>query len=191
MSYNVMVGTSSGGVNIVSPNSNTSTGLHRISGMGNAQLGTTFTLRNLQRGVTFFWKVQAIDNSWKGSTFASGPNFTFTPFIQASGLNVPDRDGASAVLSWIRGNGTNSIVFLREANTGTASPSNGSTYTANTVFKSGSQIGTTGWYCVYNGPQSTVSVTNLKANTDYIFQVMEYTGLSYDISASTQNPYNF
>jgi hypothetical protein len=191
MSYNVMVGTSSGGVNVVSPNSSPASGLHRLAGMGNTQTGTSFALRNLQRGVSYYWKVQAVDNSWKGSAFAAGTNFTYNSVIQPSALSVPVRDGASATLSWIRGNGSNCVVFLKEANTGTASPVNGSVYTSNTVFKSGTQIGTSGWYCVYNGPLSTVSVTNLKANTDYIFQVVEYTGTTYDSSVSTGNPFTF
>ncbi len=191
ISYNVMVGTSAGGINIVSPNSNTTTGMHRISGMGNAQLGTSFVLRNLQRGVTYFWRVQAIDNSWKGSTFASGPNFTYTPVIQSSGLNVPEKDGASAKFTWNRGNGTACVVFLKEANSGTAAPSNGTVYAASPVFKSGSQIGSTGWYCIYNGTLNTVNVTNLKANTDYIFQVIEYTGTTYDNTIVTDNPLTF
>lgn len=187
LSYNVMVGTSLGDVNVVSPNS-AADGFHRISGMGNGQLDTTFILRNLPRGVTYYWKVQAVDNSWKGGAFTAGPNFTYTALIQASALNVPVRDGGSATLVWTRGNGTNCVVFLREANSGAALPVNGSIYTGSTIFKSGTQIGTSGWYCVYNGIASNVIVTNLKANTDYIFQVIEYTGTTYDISTSAENP---
>lgn len=190
LSYNVMVGTSLGAVNVISPNA-AADGFHRISGMGNCQTDTTFILRNLPRGVTYYWKVQAVDNSWKGGTFTAGPNFAYTALIQASSLNVPVKDGASATLAWTRGNGTNCVVFLKEANTGTAIPSNGSVYTSSSVFKSGTQILATGWYCVYNGAASKVSVTNLKANTDYIFQVFEYTGTTYDISTLTGNPLTF
>lgn len=190
MTYNVMVGTSSGGVNIVSPNS-AADGYHRISGMGNGQTDTTFILKNIPKGVTYYWKVQAVDNGWKGSSFSSGPNFTYTASVQASYLNAPVIDGASATLTWSRGNGTNCAVFLKEANTGTAIPSNGTTYTGSSVFKSGSQIGITGWYCVYNGSGTTVNVTNLSAKKDYIFQVFEYTGSAYDLTTATGNPYTF
>jgi hypothetical protein len=193
ISYNVMVGTSSGGINVISPNAG-SDGSHRVANMGNGQLGTSFILRNLPRGVTYYWKVQAIDNSWKGSSFASGPNFTYNIPVQAAALNVIEADGASATLAWTRGNGTNCAVFLKESNTGTASPVNGVTYSASTIFKSGSQINTSGWYCVYNGTGSKVSVTNLNPNTDYIFQVIEYVStpsISYDTSTSPENPLTY
>jgi len=190
ISYNVMVGTTAGGVNILSPNS-AADGFHRISGSGNGQLGTSLVLRKIPKGVTLYWKVQAVDNSWKGGAFATGPNFTYASSIQASALNVPARDGGNATLSWSRGNGTNCVVFLKEANTGSALPSNGSTYTASSVFKTGTQIGTSGWYCVYNGFGGSVNVTNLKVKTDYIFQVIEYTGTIYDTSTSTENPSAF
>lgn len=195
LTYNIMVGTSSGAVNILSPDSRTSDGMRLMSGMGNAQLDTTFTLRNLTRGLTYYWKVQAVDNSWKGSAFTAGPNFVYNAVIQAGSLNVPVVDGSSATLSWTRGNGTNCAVFLREANSGNALPVNGTGYSSNSIFKSGTQISTSGWYCVYNGTATTVNVTNLKAATDYIFQVVEYTGSgatsSYDISTSLENPVTF
>ncbi len=194
MTYNLMVGTSAGGVNVVSPNA-ASTGIYRAAGIGNAQHDTTFILRNLQRGVTFYWQVQAVDNSWKGSPFTSGPNFTYNVSLRAGSLAVPVKDAVSATLTWSRGNGANCAVFLKEAASGSATPVNGFTYAGNAVFKSGTQIGTSGWYCVYNGTASAVSVSNLKANTDYVFHVTEYTGsgasTNYDISTGIDNPLTF
>jgi hypothetical protein len=49
ISYNIMVGTSSEGIDVVSPNSS-DTGFRKISGMGNSQLDTTFILKNIKKG---------------------------------------------------------------------------------------------------------------------------------------------
>jgi len=195
MTYNLMVGTSGGAINILSPGSRTTDGMRTISGMGNARHDTSFLIRNLPRGNTYYWKVQAVDNGWKGSAFVSGPNFLYSAVIQAGSLNVPAADASTATLSWTRGNGANCAVFVKEAASGNASPVNGSSYIANPSFKSGTQIGSSGWYCVYSGSGTTVSISNLKANTDYIFQVTEFTGsgasVIYDTSTSTDNPFNF
>ena len=193
ITYNVMAGTSSGGVNLVSPGSS-SAGFHRISGMGNGQLDTTFILRNIKKG-SYFWKVQAIDNSFKGGAFSTESTFTYSASIQSEGLNVQLKDGNTATLAWSRGNGTNCIVFMKEVNTGTASPVNSTSYTASAAFKSGTQLLSTGWYCVYKGTLSTVNVTNLKANSDYIFQVFEYDGNPgaeiYNTTIQAGNPFTF
>ncbi len=191
LSYNIVIRTLSGTENVVSPHSRVSDGQHRISGIGNGQLGTSYTIRNLTQGVNYYWCVQAIDNSFKGGAFSAESNFTYSVAIQAHSLSVPVVDGSTSTLNWSRGNGTNCVVFVKEGNTGTALPENGSTYTASTIFKNGTQIGTTEWYCVYNGPLSTVSITGLTANTDFIFQVCEYSATTYNSASSAENPLAF
>jgi hypothetical protein len=42
-------------------------------------------------------------------------------------------------------------VFMAKATAGSPLPVNVTSYTANASFGSGTQIGTSGWYCVYNG----------------------------------------
>ena len=49
-------------------------------------------------------------------------------------------------LSWTNGNGSKRAVFALAGNSGSASPSDNSTYEADTEFGSGDQIGTSGWY---------------------------------------------
>ncbi|MBK7131853.1 MAG: VCBS repeat-containing protein [Bacteroidales bacterium] len=174
LSYSVMAGTSPGFINLVSPGSSTTTGARRTSGMGNGQLDTMFVLRNIPKG-TYYWKVQAIDNSFKGSPFSIQGSFIYNVNIQAYALKTTNIGGTTASLSWARGNGTNCIVFLKEGNSGSALPINSTTYTASPVFKSGTQIGS-GWYCIYKGTQSSVNVSGLKTATEYIFQVFEFEG---------------
>ena len=74
LSYNLRVGTTSGGVDVVSPMA-TASGYRLVSRRGNAGHNTSWTLKNLPPG-TYFWSVQALDSSFKGSPFA--PEGTFT-----------------------------------------------------------------------------------------------------------------
>ncbi|MEI7983769.1 MAG: LamG-like jellyroll fold domain-containing protein, partial [Bacteroidota bacterium] len=88
------------------------------------------------------------------------------------------------------------MAFIKEGSDGTASPLNNTTYTANTAFGSGSQIGTTGWYCLFNGTthSSGVTVTNLSPCKTYRVMVCEYSGSPgseiYNPSAAEGNPRN-
>ncbi|TAL72729.1 MAG: hypothetical protein EPN88_04755, partial [Bacteroidetes bacterium] len=195
ISYNVMVGTVPDGSDVVNPNS-LSTGSRKISGMGNAQLDTTFVLRNLNKG-TYYWKVQAVDNSFKGSSFSAPvlPTFDYLASYQSYGLKVPVIGGKESTLTWSRGNGANCIVFMKEDSSGAALPLNNSSYNASPVFRSGNEIGTSGWYCVYKGAQNSVNVTGLSSNTNYIFQVLEFDGNAgsevYNTNTSADNPFTF
>ena len=193
MSYNIMVGTAPGGIDVVAPNSS-GTGIREISGMGNGQLDTTFILINLKKG-TYYWEVQAVDNCFKGSAFSNEATFIYSASYQAFGLKAPVIGGKEVTLSWSRGNGENCIVFMKEGNTGVALPVNSTSYTSSVIFKSGSPIGASGWYCVYTGTQTSINVTGLNVNSDYIFQVIEFDGNagseSYNTQTATDNPLAF
>ena len=97
-------------------------------------------------------------------------------------------------LSWTNGNGSNRAVFALAGSSGTASPADNSSYTASSTFGSGDQIGTSGWYCIYNGSDSSVTVTGLSANTVYRFMSCEYNGNGstedYKTDSETNNPVN-
>lgn len=96
-----------------------------------------------------------------------------TPNTQAAsvGFNTVYNLGLSA--SWTNGNGTARSVFMAAAASGTPAPVDGTTYTANSAFGSGSQIGATGWYCVYSGTGTAVNITGLTASTTYRVMVVE------------------
>ena len=116
------------------------------------------------------------------------------PTVQSSEIRFSGIQITQFKLGWINGNGSKRAVFIKQANTGTATPVNGTTYTANTVYASGTQIGSSGWYTIYNGVDTTVTVTNLAAATDYIVQVFEYNGTTglegYNTLTATNNPRN-
>ena len=115
-----------------------------------------------------------------------------TPMTQATSNEFSNVASSSMTVGWTIGNGAKRAVFVKQANTGTASPTDNSTYTANTAYGIGTQIGVTGWYCVYNGTGTSVGITGLTASTDYIFQVFDYNGSAgvekYMATSASNNP---
>ncbi|MFW6302652.1 MAG: fibronectin type III domain-containing protein [Bacteroidales bacterium] len=109
------------------------------------------------------------------------------PTTQASNVNFTNNDnGTSLTANWTRGNGDNVLVVAREASTAAVAPSSGTTYTANTLYGSGNTTGT-GNFVVYNGTGTSVDVTGLSPQTDYVFDVYEYlnTDVCYNTSANS------
>ena len=188
MSYNVRIGTSPGGSDVVSPMSLAS-GSRLLPGLGNAQSDTLFILKNPKKA-TYYWSVQAIDNGFLPGVFAAEQSVTYSVSLQASQVFADSIKPSSLKLNWTRGNGSACVVFAKKGNSGTAAPVNGTTYTADPVFGAGSQIGSSGWYCVYNGTGTSVNVTGLEPLTNYIFHVIEFeAGPSYYTQTGQANPF--
>ena len=82
-SYNVRVGTTPGGVDVVSPMADAATGFRRVPVLGNADENLSWPLTNLAAG-TYYWSVQAVDHAWAGSAFAAEKTFT----LAAPGITV-------------------------------------------------------------------------------------------------------
>jgi len=119
------------------------------------------------------------ENIWEiiGGDGANYPSIippAVLPTIQASSIVFNPVYNTQITLGWTSGNGANRIVFAKQANSGTTTLTDNTSYIANTSFGSGTQIGSTGWYCVYKGKSNSATVIGLSANTDYIFQVFEY-----------------
>ena len=122
----------------------------------------------------------------------SGVVYT-VPSTQATNITLSSITETTANISWTKGNGSNRAVIIKAANSGNATPVNETIYTANTSFGSGTQIGSTGWYCVYNGTGTSVAVTNLTMANNYSVMVVEHNGNgnAYLSSVSTNNPNTF
>ncbi len=116
-----------------------------------------------------------------------------TPTIQASDLYVTPADGGYNI-SWQNGNGSRRIVFMKNATTGTPAPVDNTQYLSDNIFGQGGQIGITGWYCVYNGTESSVTV-KVSSNSTYRVMVCEYNGpegaQKYMTTTAVNNPMNF
>lgn len=128
------------------------------------------------------------------SNYGTIYRYVLTPFSQASDVVFSNVKSAQFTASFTNGSGGARAVFVKAASSGTASPVNGTTYSANPGFGLGTQIGSSGWYCVYNGTSSSVTVTNLSPNTQYQVMVCEYAGPAgseqYHTGTTTGNPLN-
>ncbi|PKL83167.1 MAG: hypothetical protein CVV24_06370 [Ignavibacteriae bacterium HGW-Ignavibacteriae-3] len=117
------------------------------------------------------------------------------PTIQANSIVFSNVTTSQMDISWTRGGDGDAVaVFVLAGSAGLAVPVDNTTYTANTIFTSGDQIGATGWFCVFNGAGTTVTVTGLTANTAYRAMVLEYDGGAgaelYLQGAAADNPLN-
>jgi hypothetical protein len=119
-------------------------------------------------------------------------NYYPKPTIQASGILFSKLTAKSMDISWNKGNGTKRAIFIKASSSGSALPVDNTSYNANSVFGSGSQIGTTGWYCVYNDTGRVLNITGLQQNTNYTLMACEYNGTAgseiYNSSNATNNP---
>ena len=128
------------------------------------------------------------------------------PPTQASAINFVSVDQTQFDVDWTNGDGATRVVFVKQVTSAPGLvpntpitpnqgiPVDGTNYIANTIFGSGDQIETSGWYCVYNGTGSTVTVTGLTEVTEYSVRVFEYNGsgatAKYQTSTGTNNPKN-
>ena len=123
LTYNIRIGSASGGVNVLSPMS-TASGFRRISLGGNAG---TLTNKFLTVGSgTYYWSVQTIDNAFGASPFAPEQSFKLLPTMapvsatnpvpgDVNGDGVVDGSEVITVLSHLATNGTIGPVSLNLA----------------------------------------------------------------------------
>jgi len=98
---------------------------------------------------------------------------TFSPTTPATNLVLTNYTGTSVDLNWTNGSGNRVLVVAKPTSGTLTDPTSGMTYTANSVFGSGSQIGV-GNYVVYDGSGTAVSITGLTNGVDYDFAVYTY-----------------
>jgi hypothetical protein len=83
----------------------------------------------------------------------------------------------SATLSWAPGNGSGSVVVLWSGNAAIQeAPANGTNYTGNASYGSGSSLPATNYYVVYAGAGTNVTVSNLAAGMTYYAAAFGYSG---------------
>ncbi|MEI6062683.1 MAG: LamG-like jellyroll fold domain-containing protein, partial [Bacteroidota bacterium] len=203
--------------NLASPIVLTAGQTYRVGAYSNGEfyyarydLGTTFAYGTIDNsceaggdnfpqyfGEAKWWLVDLVYGGSNGCASATRTPVTVTvnqtPATQASNITFSSVANTQMGISWTNGSGAKRAVFIKQASTGTASPVNNTTYTANTTFgNSGSQIGSSGWYCVYNGTGTTVTLTGLTQNTTYEVHVCEYNGSpgseAYNTTSATDNP---
>ena len=97
------------------------------------------------------------------------------PTTQATAVTFSTVTAAGFTVNWTNGNGARRLVLLRSGSAVNAPPVDGETYSAQSAFATGSQIGT-GNYVVYSGSENSVVVTGLSAATTYHVAVYELNG---------------
>jgi len=113
LNYNVRVGTSPGGSNVVSPQA-AATGWRRLPQQGNAQPNLFANLTGLKYGSNYYWSVQAVDTAFAGSPFANEVIFTVTRAPSTTSGQVGSVMGNSAVIAAaIYPNGTNTTAYIQ------------------------------------------------------------------------------
>ncbi len=75
LTYNLRVGTTPGGQQIMAPMSDVATGFRRVPARGNAQQNLSWTLKSLPPG-TYYYSVQSIDTGYLGSGWAAEQSVT-------------------------------------------------------------------------------------------------------------------
>jgi hypothetical protein len=117
------------------------------------------------------------------------------PAVQANTLTVSNLTTNSTTVNWKNGNGASRAVFMSKGSPANPLPLDSTNYTASANFSTGTQIGASGWYCIYNGVDSSVNVTGLTAATSYNVMALEYNGSTgtenYLITTAAGNPLNF
>lgn len=153
-----------------------------ITGIANYASALTFRLygygASAGTGTGGFDCSASVVNVQLNGTTSCGGGCT-PPTTQSSALGVTDVSCTSVTIDWTRGNGSEVLITGIAGASSTTSPSNGTTYTGNSIFTAGTNVG--GGYAIYTGTGTSVTVTGLSGNTQYTFAAYEYntTGTCY------------
>lgn len=165
--------------------------------------GNSVTIAGLESGETY--RVAVIEYNGLGgaqkylpSAGTNNPINTTTtlaaPTAPVSTLAAVGVNSTAINLELTKGNGTRRAIFVN----GNTLPAplavvDNTTYTANSVYGLGTQVGSSGWYCVYNGSSAAyLTITGLSGNTSYTIQVVDYNGPAgserYNVAIVQNNP---
>lgn len=162
---------------------------------------TSFLQSNLASCVSYHFKIFPF--RWNGASAetynyltnsaatANAETLCEAPLAQASNIAFSVTDTNLITVSWQRGNGQGNVLVVRGTNSVSALPLDGTTYTGNLAYGSGTHLGD-GNYVMYVGTGSTVTITGLRPATVYHFRVFEYNGagagIDYNTNTATDNP---
>lgn len=155
----------------------------------------TASVTNLAVGTTYHYAIYAYNTASMCynliQLIGNATTLCTAPTTQASSIVFSGVGAFTTTASWTRGNGVGVIVVAKAGSAVDANPVDGTTYTANAAFGSGTQIGT-GNFVIYTGTGTTVAVTNLLANTTYHYRAYEYNcsgaSIIYSTTTATNNP---
>jgi len=147
----------------------------------------TYTDIGLTQETTYYYRIYSVDKAFNYSTpidvnaTTTVPSYATVPTVQASNVTFSSVTSTGFTINFATGNGTNNIVLIKSGSAVDSDPVLGTSYTANTVFGSGTLLGA-GNYVVYNGAAGPVTVTGLTKLTNYYVKVYSFNG-----SAGSEN----
>ncbi|MFA7361279.1 MAG: lamin tail domain-containing protein [Candidatus Kapaibacterium sp.] len=156
-----------------------------VTGYNNLTVNpTSQEVTGLNANTTYYYRIRAYSST---STSSNSDVITVTtlntaPVTQASNITFSNLSATEMTISWTNGTGDNRAVFVKEGDAGSPTPSDNYTYTASANWNSGSpsgtQIGLSGYYCVYNSSGTNAAITGLNANSHYQVIIFEYNNSS-------------
>ncbi|MFN7491417.1 MAG: beta strand repeat-containing protein, partial [Cyclobacteriaceae bacterium] len=149
--------------------------------------GNSVSLTNLNPSQTYHVRVYEFSGTigsglenYNVNTASNNPGSQATvcapPTVQATAITFGTINASTIDLNWVRGNGNNVIILARDGAAAAVNPTNGTSYTANAAFGSGTSITIpdNDYFTVYNGSGTSVTVTGLNGSTAYNFKAFEY-----------------
>ncbi len=98
-----------------------------------------------------------------------------SPSLQSSNVSLASVNCSDLELNFTPGNGNHRLIVVHENSAVSNSPVDGTIYSANPVFGSGSNLGNNN-YVVYDGNGNSVIVSGLTGGQTYHFAIYEYNG---------------
>jgi hypothetical protein len=141
--------------------------------------GSSLTLTNLNPGVTYHFALYEYNGSSGPVYLTPGARASQTtagaPTVGATFNAFSTQDGDRLRANWTRGNGSRVLVVAKAGSPVTATPTDGSSYSASAILGNGDALAA-GEFVVYDGTGSNVLITNLQPATTYHFAAFEYNG---------------
>ena len=163
-----------------------------------ATTGNGVKVTNLEPNTVYHFRVYEYDVDNAGNTYyltssyaAKSGSTATTPSAVSTNFKTVTLTGSSATISFTPGNGTYRTVLMKAGSAVDAKPTDLATYSGNSNFGSGTQIGT-GNYVInwgMNGAQYTVN--NLQPGTTYHLSLYEFNGNSAPVYSATGGTYSF
>lgn len=101
----------------------------------------------------------------------SGKGISTEPGSQSSNPITSVVQETQFTLSWDPGTGSSRLVLVKAGSAVDYTPLDGTSYSANSVFATGTQYGT-GNYVVYSGTGTSVTITGLSGSTTYHYSIL-------------------
>ncbi len=170
--------------------------LNSTTGAGNVVIfngaGSTVTVTGLTAGTSYTFDIYEYNGATVTANYGanfSGARSTMAaePTVQATALTFTNVNATSFKINWVLGNGANSLVLVKDVTAVDADPVDGTTYTSNSIFGLGAEIGT-GNFVVYKATLATVTISGLTDGHTYHVAVYSFNGFGGTENYLTTSP---